>query len=49
MGWGTTSDGFEADLLQNVKLTIYNESSCENLLLQNSSSQICAGNLPIIK
>lgn len=46
-GWGTlTSQGNIPDVLYNVKMTYYNDSSCQNVsvgLPKDFDTQICAG------
>lgn len=47
MGWGTTSEGGTTpNLLNNVKLTIYNSSYCSQVVAydtKNWDTQLCAG------
>jgi hypothetical protein len=46
---GTTKEnGLTSDLLLNVKLTVYNSTSCKNVATtaeKNWSAQVCAGNI----
>ncbi|CAF1021331.1 unnamed protein product [Brachionus calyciflorus] len=48
-GWGTLSSGGDLpETLQNVKLTVYNESFCESVgfgMEKNWTTQICSGEL----
>lgn len=47
VGWGTLRNGSSPDILQNVKLNIYDDSICTGLadVPKNFTLQLCAGDL----